>query len=70
MPDVYVTLADVDRAIPRADLVDVLELRAADPQQRAMLESYLSRDRVPYLRSCARRRLWDARGDTGAGPAA
>lgn len=41
MPDPY---ASIDRADPgmQARLADVLELRAADPQQRAMLQAYLS----------------------------
>jgi ubiquinone/menaquinone biosynthesis C-methylase UbiE len=43
---VYATLADADRAIQER-IADVLELRAADPQQRAMLESYLSRIEFP-----------------------
>jgi SAM-dependent methyltransferase len=37
----YATIADVDPAIQER-LAAILELRAADPQQRAMLESYLS----------------------------
>jgi SAM-dependent methyltransferase len=41
VPDAYATIADVDVATQER-LVDVLELRAADPQQRAILESYLS----------------------------
>lgn len=41
MPDVYAAIADADRAT-QARLADVLELRASDPQQRAMLESYLA----------------------------
>jgi SAM-dependent methyltransferase len=41
MPDVYATIADVDPALQER-LAGILELRAADPQQRAMLESYLS----------------------------
>jgi ubiquinone/menaquinone biosynthesis C-methylase UbiE len=40
MPDVYATIQDADEAV-QAQLADVLELRAADPQQRAMLEDYL-----------------------------
>ena len=46
MPDVYATLADADRATQER-IADVLELRAADPQQRAMVESYLSRIELP-----------------------
>ena len=41
MPDVYLTIAQAPAALQN-QLADVLELRAADVQQRAMLESYLS----------------------------
>src|SRR5262245_15454089 len=41
MPDVYATIADADRATQER-LAQILELRAIDPQQRAMLDSYLS----------------------------
>lgn len=41
MPDVYATIADVDVATQER-LAGILELRAADPQQRAMLDSYLA----------------------------
>jgi SAM-dependent methyltransferase len=41
MPDVYATITDVDPAIQER-LAGILEMRAADPQQRAMLDSYLS----------------------------
>ena len=41
VPDAYATIADIDVAVQER-LAGVLELRAADPQQRAMLESYLS----------------------------
>ena len=41
MPDLYSTIAAVDPKIQER-LAGILELRAADPQQRAMLESYLS----------------------------
>jgi ubiquinone/menaquinone biosynthesis C-methylase UbiE len=41
VPDVYATIADADVATQER-LADILELRAADPQQRAMLDSYLS----------------------------
>jgi ubiquinone/menaquinone biosynthesis C-methylase UbiE len=40
MPDVYATIAEADDAVQQ-NLAGVLELRAADPQQRAMLEDYL-----------------------------
>jgi ubiquinone/menaquinone biosynthesis C-methylase UbiE len=41
MPDVYATIEEADEAV-QVQLADVLELRAADPQQRAMLEEYLA----------------------------
>jgi ubiquinone/menaquinone biosynthesis C-methylase UbiE len=41
MPDPYATIVDTDPAFQER-LSDVLELRAADPQQRAMLRAYLS----------------------------
>jgi SAM-dependent methyltransferase len=41
MPDVYATIAEVDVA-SQERLAGILELRAADPQQRGMLDSYLS----------------------------
>lgn len=41
MPDVYATIADADPALV-ARLAEALEVRAADPQQRAMLTSYLA----------------------------
>jgi ubiquinone/menaquinone biosynthesis C-methylase UbiE len=41
MPDVYATIAEIDVAT-QEQLADILELRAADSQQRAILESYLS----------------------------
>lgn len=41
MPDVYATITEADRAVVEG-LVDILELRAADPQQQAMREAYLS----------------------------
>jgi ubiquinone/menaquinone biosynthesis C-methylase UbiE len=42
MPDVYAMIADVDRGTQER-LAEVLELRAADPQHRAIVESYLTR---------------------------
>jgi ubiquinone/menaquinone biosynthesis C-methylase UbiE len=42
VPDVYATIGDADEATQRR-LAEILELRAADPQQQAMLQSYLSR---------------------------
>lgn len=41
MPDPYASIAEADRQIQER-LAGVLELRAADPQQRAMLDSYLA----------------------------
>jgi SAM-dependent methyltransferase len=41
MPDLYATITDVDPAVQER-LAAILEMRAADPQQRAMLGSYLS----------------------------
>ena len=46
MPDVYATIADVDVEMQER-LAGILELRAADPQQRAMLDSYLSKIEFP-----------------------
>jgi ubiquinone/menaquinone biosynthesis C-methylase UbiE len=40
MPDVYATIATADEAVQER-LADVLEMRAADPQQRGMLDTYL-----------------------------
>jgi ubiquinone/menaquinone biosynthesis C-methylase UbiE len=41
MPDVYATIDQAPEALQQ-QLADVLELRAADAQQRAMLEAYLA----------------------------
>jgi len=41
MPDVYATIDQAPEAL-QDQLADVLELRAADAQQRAMLEAYLA----------------------------
>jgi ubiquinone/menaquinone biosynthesis C-methylase UbiE len=41
VPDVYATITDLDVATQER-LADILEMRAADRQQRAMLDSYLS----------------------------
>ena len=46
MPDPYATIADADVALQER-LSDVLELRAADSQQRAMLRAYLSEISLP-----------------------
>lgn len=42
MADIYATIEQADHDVV-SRLADVLELRAADPQQRAMLESYMTR---------------------------
>lgn len=41
MPDVYVSIATADEAVQER-LAEVLELRAAEPAQQAMLEDYLA----------------------------
>jgi ubiquinone/menaquinone biosynthesis C-methylase UbiE len=41
MPDVYATIADAESTVQER-LADVLELRAADPAQQAMLDAYLA----------------------------
>jgi ubiquinone/menaquinone biosynthesis C-methylase UbiE len=41
VPDVYATISEADAATQER-LATILELRAADPQQRAMLNAYLS----------------------------
>jgi len=46
MPDPYAHIASADVDL-QARLAAVLELRAADPQQRAMLNAYLSEVRLP-----------------------
>src|SRR5262245_24053364 len=46
MPDPYASIAEADQAL-QARLADVLELRAADPQQQAMLKAYLSEIELP-----------------------
>jgi ubiquinone/menaquinone biosynthesis C-methylase UbiE len=46
MPDPYASIAQADAAL-QAQLARVLELRAADPQQRVMLNAYLSEVRLP-----------------------
>ena len=46
MPDPYAFIAQADAAFQRR-LADVLELRAADPQQRAMLDAYLAELQLP-----------------------
>ena len=46
MPDPYASIAQAEEAL-QARLAGVLELRAADPQQRAMLNAYLSEIQLP-----------------------
>lgn len=46
MPDIYVRVREAPPAI-LAGLMAALELRAADPQQRAMLEAYLADAALP-----------------------
>jgi ubiquinone/menaquinone biosynthesis C-methylase UbiE len=46
MPDVYATIAEADDELQER-LAGVLELRAADPQQRAMLEEYTAAIELP-----------------------
>jgi cyclopropane fatty-acyl-phospholipid synthase-like methyltransferase len=46
MPDVYATIADIDVSMQER-MAEILELRAADPQQRAMLDSYLAEIQLP-----------------------
>src|SRR5262245_48612676 len=46
MPDPYASIAQADDAL-QARLADLLELRAAVPQQRAMLNAYLSEIQLP-----------------------
>ena len=41
LPDVYVTITEAEPAVVEG-LVDILELRAADPQQREMREAYFA----------------------------
>jgi SAM-dependent methyltransferase len=46
MPDVYATIDQADAATQQV-LAGILELRAADPQQRTMLDSYLAKIEFP-----------------------
>jgi ubiquinone/menaquinone biosynthesis C-methylase UbiE len=46
MPDPYASIAEADQAL-QMRLADVLELRAADPQQCEMLRAYLSEIQLP-----------------------
>jgi hypothetical protein len=53
MPDVYATITEADPATLER-LVGAMEIRAAQPRQRAMLESYLSEVPFPKKRGCRR----------------
>lgn len=46
MPDVYAAITEADPTV-QGRLADILELRAANPQQRAMLEAYLAEVKFP-----------------------
>ena len=46
MPDMYATIAEQTLEVQQR-LSEVLETRAADPQQREMLETYLGRAAIP-----------------------
>ena len=46
VPDVYVTITEAELAVVEG-LVDILELRAQDPQQREMREAYLADIDIP-----------------------
>ncbi|HET7608365.1 MAG TPA: methyltransferase domain-containing protein, partial [Gammaproteobacteria bacterium] len=46
MPDPYASIASADATLQER-LAAVLELRAADPQQRAMLDAYLAEVALP-----------------------
>lgn len=45
MPDVYAVITEVESAVVER-IAEILELRAADPQQRSMLDAYLSQ--IPF----------------------
>lgn len=49
MPDVYATITEADPAVVE-QLADILELRAADPQQRELRDAYLSE--LPFDGAC------------------
>ena len=46
MPDVYITITEAAPTILEG-LMTALELRAADPQQRARLDTYLTDAAIP-----------------------
>jgi hypothetical protein len=45
VPDVYAVITEVESAVVE-QIGEILELRAADPQQRSMLDAYLSQ--IPF----------------------
>lgn len=47
MPDVYIDIADAEEAVQER-IAEILELRAADTQQRAMLETYIHDIDLPH----------------------
>ncbi len=59
MPDVYLTIATADTET-QGRLAEILELRAADPDQRAMLERYTAQLELP-----ARARILEVGCGTG-----
>jgi ubiquinone/menaquinone biosynthesis C-methylase UbiE len=76
MPDVYLTIAQAPEELQH-QLADVLELRAADAQQRAMLEAYLGELGIEGARvleigcgtgAICRRLAQDAESVTGIDP--
>src|SRR5579864_2742806 len=46
MPDFYANITETDPAMVRR-LIEAMEIRAAQPQQRAMLQAYLSEVEFP-----------------------
>jgi SAM-dependent methyltransferase len=46
MPDVYIDIADAEQGVQER-IAEILELRAADAQQRAMLEAYIHQIELP-----------------------
>jgi hypothetical protein len=60
MPDVYTTITETPPALLERIMMG-LELRAADPQQRAMLDTYLRDAAIPQS-AC----VFEAGCDTGA----
>jgi cyclopropane fatty-acyl-phospholipid synthase-like methyltransferase len=46
MPDIYAKITEIDPAIAE-QIANAMEIRAANPQQRNMLDSYLSQIAFP-----------------------